>query len=681
MVLKHWIRPKVPGGLAQILSREYHIPLFLAEVLESRGIDSPAKAEEFLCSDTKLSDPFLLPDMKLAVSRITKALDTGEKITVYGDYDCDGVCATTILVRYFESLQKEVDFYIPSREEDGYGLNILALNKICERGTNLVITVDNGISALEEVDYASKLGMDLVITDHHQPGDKLPQAVAIVDPYRREFDLPFRGYAGAGIAFQLVRALSAKFGLSRALEKELLVLAAIATVGDVVPLKGENRLIVLQGLKWIPDCGNLGLKELFSVSGVKNLTSRSISFGVVPRINAAGRMKNASLAVELFLCKDIKQANMIARQLENCNVERQEAEKNILKDALKQLDDKQEILRQRVLVLTGKEWDSGVIGIVASRLLERFGKPVFLLSTHGDTATGSARSMEGFSVFRALQACGQILEKYGGHTQAGGLTIRTELIETFSEKVNQYAESLEELPKEIKKIDRLLSPEEVTLEHAENLNKLEPYGAENPEPVFLMEEMKLNMVFPLSGGKHTKLLLEKSGSRIEVLCFGKETALFPYPLGTALDLLVNLEVNEYGGRKAPSLKAVEIRPTGIDDIALIQDQFWADELCCRKDRSILKGHMILCREDIIPIYRFFRKKGYYQGDLMVLYLKSFFHTISYVKFRTALEVLRELGLIKFSEIEGIVTVVESPQKVSLASSKLFCFLQEGEKTS
>lgn len=679
MFLKHWARPQPSTELSKILAKEYNVPLFLAEILQARGLDSPAKAENILGDCAGLSDPFVLPDMKKAVSRIQSAVATGETIAVYGDYDCDGACASAVMLRYFESLGVQAHLYIPSRTEDGYGLNCAALDKIWERGAGLVITVDNGISALKEAEYALELGIDLVITDHHQPGEKLPRAVAVVDPYRKDFDVPYRFYCGAGVVFQLVRALCAETGMNEPLYTELLALSAVATVGDVVPLTGENRFLVTEGLKILRKCGNAGIEALLRVSGVKSVTARSVAFGLVPRINAAGRMGKAPLAAELLLCKERVKAEQAAQTLDGLNVKRQEAEGRILEEALNQLDQNPELLRRRVLVLAGEGWDTGVIGIVSARLLERFGKPVFLLDIEGDMAIGSVRSVEGFSVFRALQACGDLLERYGGHAQAGGLTVRKGNITAFTQAVNAYAESLHNIPREVCRIDRLLNPDDVTLKNAECLCRLEPFGAANPEPLFLMEEMKVEKILPLSGGRHTKLSLYKDGKRVEVLCFGRETAAFPYPIGSVVDILVGLEVNEFGGRRSPSLRLKELRPAGIDETEFEKAQLLADRIC--SGQSIFsqeEGETRLCREEMVPVYQVLKRLCGYRGDLAVLYFTVFRHKISYVKFRAALEVLRELNLIDFSEVRNALTVEKNPPGVSLTASRLFRSLQKQE---
>lgn len=678
MVLKRWVRPRPQKELAEILAAEYGISLFLAEVLLARGLESPAKANEYLDVPGELSDSLLFPDMEKAVVRIKLALSGREKVVVYGDYDCDGVCASSVLFRYLDSLDADVTLYIPSREGDGYGLNAAALRKLKEQGADLVITVDNGISAVEEAAFAKEIGLDLIITDHHRPGETLPDALAVVDAYRKDADMSFLDYAGVGVAYQLVRALSGD-ELPDELRDELLEITAVGTIGDVVPLKGENRRLVVDGLKRLSNSKNAGLAALLTVSGVKpgNVKARSVAFGMVPRINAAGRMGDALLTAELLLCNDVQRANEIAQELNTLNGKRQETEKRILDEAQAQLSKHPELLRERVLVLSGEGWDAGVIGIVAARLLERYGKPTVLLSVSGGVATGSVRSVDGFSVHKALLFCSGLLERHGGHNLAGGLTVNTENITAFREALNAYARNLEELPRAVVRIDRVLGAEDITVENAEALSLLEPFGQENPEPVFLLEDAQLERIVPLSGGKHTKLVLRKNGHMVEALCFGTASAEFPYPVGFRLNALVSLEVNEFAGRRSPSLRVKEFRPAGLDETVWFQAELLKEAIHSGEGFNVLElQNCTLCREEMSLVYRGLKRVKDFCGDLTVLYFRTFCHKIEYLKFFSAAYVLKELGLIAFSETEEYITVTENPKNVSLTDSKLFCVLQK-----
>ena len=680
MALKRWVRPAERTELAAVLAAEYHIPQVLADILTARGYDSPATAGDWLETTIKLSDPFTLPDMPAAVERIRAALDSGERIAVYGDYDCDGVCASTVLCRYLRQQGGDVMVYIPSRENEGYGLNAEALKALAEQGIGLVVTVDNGISAVAEAEYAAELGLDLVITDHHQPGETLPRAAAVVDPHRKDCACAYRDYAGVGVAYQLARALSQGQALPPEEIRELLVLTMVATIGDVVPLTGENRVLVQSGLKQAAKCSNPGLLALAEEAGVnlKKLNARSVAFGLVPRINAAGRMGSASLAADLLAARDAAEAVRLAQQVDALNRRRKAAEQTILEDCMEQLRADELQLNNRVLVLAGEGWDAGVIGIVSARMLEWFGKPVVLLSLDGDTAVGSARSMPEFPLHKALSSCSELLERFGGHTQAAGLTMRRENIPLLLAALNRIAEDwLESAPRESCRIDRMLAASEISLNLIDVLSRLEPFGASNPVPLFCMEGAEITAVQPLSGGKHTKLSLLQNGVPFQALCFGEETEWFGFAPGSVVDLLVTLEVNEFAGRRSPSVRVEDIRPAGLEEK---QWEHW--ELVCRKiDAGALLApeeleQANLCREDLVRVYNGIKQLGRFQGGLERLYLTAFYPKINYVRFCAALDVLSELGLIHRSRADGRVSVVQHPPQVALTASERFCMLQK-----
>lgn len=680
MALKRWIRPAGRTELAKVLAAEYGIPQALADILVARGYESPATAGDWLETPVKLSDPFTLPDMTAAVERIRTALERGERIAVYGDYDCDGVCASTVLSLYLRQQGGDVVVYIPSRENEGYGLNTGALEALAQQKVRLIITVDNGISAVAEAEYAAELGLDLVITDHHQPGERLPQAAAVVDPHRKDCTCVYRDYAGVGVAYQLVRALSRGQTLPIELIRELLALTTVATIGDVVPLTGENRVLVQSGLKQMIKCGNLGLLALAKEAGInlKKLNARSVAFGLVPRINAAGRMGNAALAADLLATRDAAEATRLARQIDELNQRRRAAEQDILNDCMEQLRADETLLGKRVLVLAGENWDAGVIGIVCARLLERFGKPVVLLSLEGDTAIGSARSVPEFPLHKALSSSAQLLERFGGHTQAAGLTIQRENIPLLSIALNRIAgEWLESAPRESCRIDRMLSASEISLDFIEVLNRLEPFGASNPVPLFCMEHAEIVAVQPLSGGRHTKLSLLQNGVPFQVLCFGEETRGFGFGPGNVVDLLVTLEVSEFAGRRSPSVRLEDIRPAGLNE-----GQWERWEAVYRKINCGVPlppeemQQACLCREDLVRVYGVVKRIGAFQGGLERLYFAAFYPTVNYVRFCAALDVLCELELVHITRADGQVTVVQHPPQVALTASERFCMLQK-----
>ena len=424
MLFSKWIYPSFDPRDSAALQREYGISAIVADILAARGIGS-AEAAELFGGQEELEDPFLLPDMEKAVSRLEQAINRQEKITIYGDYDCDGVTATVILYLYLQSMGAKVNWYIPERVEEGYGLNCGALDEISAEGTVLLVTVDNGISAIKEVDYAQSLGMDVIVTDHHQVGEELPRAVAVVNPHRKDYQGGFRPLCGAGVAFKLAAAMEG--GDYSLVMDSFGALAAIATVGDIVPLTGENRFLAEQGLKLAEYSDLPGLQALMEVAGLKGkpLTSQKAAFGLVPRINAAGRMGSARLAMQLLLSEMPEEAESLAQELNQHNLDRQQEELEILSRVEQTLEEHPEILLDRVMVVPAEGLNHGVVGIVSAKLVSLYGKPNIILSVDGDTATGSARSVETFSMFRAISACGGLLEKYGGHSMAAGLTLKT----------------------------------------------------------------------------------------------------------------------------------------------------------------------------------------------------------------------------------------------------------------
>ena len=395
-------------------------PNLSASVLAARNIRTVEEAAAFLCCDG-LSDPFLTADMQEAAQALNEAIDAGTKICVYGDYDCDGVVSTVILYTYLMELGADVTWYIPERAE-GYGMNADSLRRLQKEGVACIVTVDNGIAALEEAELLAELGITLIITDHHQPSDgKLPRARAVVDPHRADSNDVFRPLCGAGVALKLIMAM--EDGDATIAMEEFGELAAIATVADVVPLQGENRYLVQQGLRLLANTERPGLLALLDVAGLtgKKLTATSIAYSLAPRINAAGRFGSPRQAVELLLCEDPEEAHALADQLEQCNRQRKEVEEQILQEMIAQTEQHPELLQQRVLILAGANWHHGVIGIVAARLEERFGKPAIVITLEGETARGSMRSFGAFSAFACLDACKDCLTRYGGHPGAGGL--------------------------------------------------------------------------------------------------------------------------------------------------------------------------------------------------------------------------------------------------------------------
>ena len=553
---------------ALALADETGTDAFAALLLLTRGCDTPEKLTAFLGAKTaKLSDPFLIRDMDKGVARIRQALENGERILVYGDYDCDGVTATALLYSYLQTLTDQVDYYIPSRLGDGYGLSENTAKRIVEGGFDLVITVDNGISSVKEAAYFKENGVDLVVTDHHQPGETLPDCCAVIDPHRRDDPSPCKELAGVGVAMKLCAAL--EDGDYDAVLGDFLDLVTIGTIADIVPLTGENRTIVSLGLPALENTDHPGLVSLRQLSNLENkkLYASTVAFGIAPKINAAGRMGTADTALQLLIEEDFLTAQDGVFKVLEANAERQENEARILELAegyIKSFG----IASHRVLVVVGYEWHPGVIGIVAARLVDRYQKPVAVVSL-GDNGVGrgSARSVEGFSLYDALSAVSDTLLKFGGHTGAAGFAVQDRRIDEFRRRINEYAAGFPEIFPTLR-IDCRLVPRNINVGVLDSLAMLEPFGAENPAPVFGLFGMHIDVFTPLSQNKHIRLQLSRDGVTLQAVYFNMPPENFPFRIGDTVDLAVTLERSEYRGNVGVGIYVKDVRPAGTDDEVL-----------------------------------------------------------------------------------------------------------------
>ncbi|MGI5893431.1 MAG: single-stranded-DNA-specific exonuclease RecJ [Candidatus Merdivicinus sp.] len=650
------------------------MPAIVADILTARGI-TPVEAEDFFQTDHEPEDPFLLPDMAQAVARLEKALAEGERITIYGDYDCDGVTATVILYQYLQSMGANVDWYIPERLDEGYGLNRTALEEIQARGTTLVVTVDNGISALEEVAYAGELGMEVVITDHHQVGKELPGAVAVVNPHRSDYGGSFRNLCGAGVAFKLIAAMEG--GYEMALE-EFGAVAAIGTIGDIVPLTGENRWLVCKGLELMEYPSNAGLQALLETAGMagKPVTSQKVAFGLSPRINAAGRMGSAKLAVQLLLSENAEEAADLAEELNHKNLSRQAEEEAILKQVQEAIGRNPELLLNRVLVVAAEGLNHGVVGIVSAKLITLYGKPNIILSIDGDTAVGSARSVEGFSLFKALSACSDILVKYGGHSMAAGLTLRTSDIAVFTKRINAYAaEFHDQMPVVCQKIDRELHAADITLQNISCLQQLEPFGEHCPQPLFLLRNCRIEEIIPMSENRHLKLKVQFEGKSIYVLYFKMSTDQFIYPIGSVVDILANLELNTFRDSVSVAIRLKDIRPSGFQDSKFHNAHHYYEKL--RRNEAVESRIVEISVPTITELrwlYKLLRSRGGAAVHLDLFYLSAVSGTMNYCKYRIILDVFCEMKLISIPADLSSIKLLETG-KVDLEKSVILRRLQ------
>ncbi len=672
--MKKWTINKPDPEIVKSLCQQSDLAAICCKVLAAQGcIDIQQAAERIGC--TELSDPFLLCDMQEAADCINAAVDSGKRICVYGDYDCDGVMATVILYSFLSDIGADVMWRIPERHE-GYGLNEAVIREMHENGMELIITVDNGISAIKEAELIAELGMELVVTDHHQVGDTLPKAAAVVDAHRTDNYSPFRKYCGAGIALLLVAALSE--GDTDMAMEQFGDLAAIATIADVVPLIGENRLLVQMGLSYLENTERPGLKALREISGYgnKEMTSTAAAFTLAPRINAAGRMRSARMAVELLLEEDPRKARQLAEELNGINTGRKEEEAEIFQSALMQIVEHPEMLHQRILIFSGHGWHSGVIGIVAARLEERFGKPCFMIAVdENGVGHGSARSFGDFSIFSCLTACKAHLVKYGGHPAAGGFTIMREEIPAFIETAFAYA--LAEHPQmpflDLKAVCAVQG-EDLRVDEVRSLSQLEPFGAENPEPVFAVENARVVEIRGLSEGTHTKLRVEVHGAVYDALLFRVAPERVGLSVGSICHLMVRLSLNTYNNATNVQMTVVDYRISGLKQTAVLNAMRTYEAYQRKENLSPAVWNAIYpSREECATVYKAIPQKGILFSELM---LRIYGQNINYCKMRICIDVFCELGLMTQELCEGKVTPNRTNQRVNLQDSAILRYLEE-----
>ncbi len=564
---KRWIfsDKSIDSGEIRTLSDALGVPLVIASVLLNRNITTPEAADTFLSKSIKnVHHPFLLKDAKKASERIKEAVENKENIVIYGDYDVDGITSTAILYMFLKSLGANVSYYIPNRSDEGYGINIAALEKIQKTGAGLLITVDCGITAVNEVEFAKALGFCVIITDHHTCKQKIPDAYAVINPKQPECSYPFKDLAGVGVAFKLILATALTMNLSaQEYFDRFIDIVGVGTIADVVSLQDENRIFVTYGMQALKRSKNAGLRALFDVAGIKDrpINTSLISFMVAPRINAAGRVGSAKDAVELLITTDENAAQHIASDLEAENRSRQLTEQQILSEALEMINNDPSFKEKKVIVLSKENWHHGVIGVVASRLVDKFYKPAILISLKDGIGKGSGRSIKGFNLFDALTNCSDLLLKYGGHELAAGLGLNFDGIAEFDKAINKYAEShlSDEDAIAYINIDQLLEPCDLNLKNAQMLSVLEPFGMGNPQPVFAILNTNLVSKRVISDGRHAKLTLSKNGKNIDAIGFGMAPQLSNLFVGSKLDIAFTMGINVFRGEKSLQLILKDIR--------------------------------------------------------------------------------------------------------------------------
>lgn len=679
MILRKWeVRP-LDKERAAAFAQTYGVPFFLAMLMNIRGLDDAAHLREFLGEGEPLSDPFLLKDMDKAAARITRAVDNMEKIAVYGDYDADGVTSTAMLYSYLETRGADVIFYIPQREGEGYGMNIGAVEYLKEQGVSLIVTVDNGISSVQEVARANELGIDVVVTDHHRPQEILPDAVAVVDAYRPDDTSPYKHFSGVGIAFKLLMALEDGAGDVEDLLEAYSDLAAIGTIGDIVPMTGENRTLIRAGLEHLSQSDRPGVQALLENAGIagKALTSTNVAFTLVPRINATGRMGAPERAVRLLISGYEEEAEVLSEEICADNEERRRVEAEIAEAAFADIEAKG-YMKDRVVVVDGENWHHGVIGIVASRVTERCGKPCMIISRGETEAKGSGRSIEGFSLFEAICACGDLLIKFGGHPMAAGITLKPENIEAFRKRINQYAaEHFPQMPTQTVTLDCKLNPAALSVSMAQSLTQLEPFGNGNPQPVFGLFNMELSNVTPVGGGGHLRLTLEKNGAVITAMRFNTKPEELPYHIGDKIDLAVQLEAREFRGQPSLTVIVRDMKFAAFNtekNIASLAsfEKWQRGEVLSAEDKNRLYPD----RACLAAIYRALRTVNGKETD-QVRFVSQFGKDMTLGLFKTALLVFEERGLVH-SEIADdtfTATLIETSGKTDITRSPVLLALQ------
>ena len=674
-----------------------------AALLTQRGCYDKKSAVSFINKENAaMHDPFLLPDMKEAVKRIEKAERNNEKIAVYGDYDADGITGTSVLVLFFRELGLDVIYHIPERLTEGYGMNRDAVKALAEKGVDLIVTVDTGITAVEEVKLASDLGVDVIVTDHHECRPELPDAVAVIDPKRPDSKYPFSDLAGVGVAFKLICAYycySATGEFEYTQENKDIIfeairdcyknygdITALGTIADVMPVMNENRLITAYGLNKMKKTKNKGLAALLKAtelvtedSVAKKITSTSVGFILAPRINAAGRLGSAAKAARMFLTDSEDEAEQLADWLCEQNKERQSKELDITAEAEALIRSTVDLQHERIIVLSAETWHHGVIGIVSSRITDKYHLPSILISfdSGDDVGKGSGRSIEDFDLLAAITECSDRLIKYGGHKNAAGLSLKREELDGFKKEICEYAKAhiTDDMLTPHVYADAELYPGDINTALTDDISKLEPFGEGNPVPLFMMRNLKITEIIPIKSGKHTRVCFSKDGALLQGMYFGMTTEELEFLPTDTVDILFNVYENEFRGTVSAQIQIKDMR---LSDSVINEYESEINVYEYIKDDIILpqKEH-IPDREDCAAVFRQLKKhfEKYKNAPLNAhKFLKTEIKGVGYIKFRLILDIFSELGFIAAGDNDGImfeITLNEVTEKKPLTSSELF----------
>lgn len=676
MLYRKWKVKEFADRQVESLRNELGVDSLLAKVLLARDVHTKQQATTKYLDTAPLSDPFLMKDMDKAVERILRAVDNEEKIVIYGDYDVDGVCATATLFSYLESIGANVFYKLPNRENEGYGLNSRVLKKFKEKGVGLVITVDNGISAIDEVAYANSIGLDIVITDHHLPKKEIPAALAVVDPLQPDDTSPCKILAGVGVAFKLVCALE---GASC---DEMLDFYAdfvcVGTVADLMLLEGENRTMVKAGLEILNSRPRCGFESLLKISGIlgKEVTSENIAYTIAPRINAAGRMSDATSALELLLSEDEEDADNLAAFLDSENKKRQDTQNKMAEDITNEILANGEMMKDRVIVVWGDDYHPGVVGIVASRLVERYARPAIVFTKDGDEYKGSGRSVPAFSLHNALDKTKEYLIRFGGHELAAGLAVEKENLENFRRAINEFALKDENMSKTADlDIDCLVSLSEINTRSVSQVDFLAPFGNGNQSPLFMAKNLQITAVFPVSDGKHVRIKMRQGNNINQGIMFNVTPGEFAYKPGDYIDACFSLSIFQGETGDMVSMRIKEVRPVGITDRMI--DEYDTYRLFLNDFVLSQEKKALLCpvRNDVVLIYRRIMGEKVNCDDLRPLFVA--FPSMSSGKIQVIIDILQDLGLIEIvrTDIANYFSPVAVKEKKDLMSSKILLSLQ------
>ena len=664
MNLTFWDIKKKDENFKEELEKKHDIKGLNADVLASRKDFFSLQNLNFenMFFQKEIESYKNLKDSEKAANRILLSIKKNEKIAVFADYDCDGICSCAILERFFEKFKLNVIYHIPERNE-GYGLNFKVIDSFKEQGVSLILTVDNGIVAFEEANYINSLGMDLIITDHHNQQKNLPEAFSIVNPKRVDDLTKFKEISGAVVVFKLIAAIEKKS--CEEILSQYCDLLLISTIGDVMPLVCENKFIVEKGLEKIRKNPCIGLKKLLELlfEDFGEISSIDIAFFVCPKLNAAGRLNKANISFRLLVEKNEDLAEKLAKEILDCNFKRKKIEGQMLKEAISSVLEQQKEKEFKILIVYKENWLCGLTGIIAARLVEKFKKPAIVLSLEDGILVGSARSFDGFSIYDALKSCSDLFTRWGGHDFAGGLTLREENLEKFKEKIYKYSKNIKTPILKIA-VDCKIDPKSIDLISVKNLKKIGPFGHGNKEPIFLIDGAVLEKIVPIGEEKHLKLFFSLNGFLFSALFFNFPVRRFYFKVGSRFKILVNLSVNRFRGVEDICYKILDMRPFDLDQDSLVLQFYEFSNLLFDEAKVLKKTKDVSSPEkgDYVYVYKILKKFKIFNGDVYDLYLLVF-RKISFFKLSVILKVFETIGILK-KEKESLI-FVDIKRKIDL----------------